>query len=322
MERRERIGIAAGVASSVLGGIAAAVTRFAVETMDPLLVTVFRFGAGFLFLLPIALATRARWPRGLDLAKTAALGVLFYGLFFVVYAKALTFTGAARGALGVATLPVLTMAVAAALGRERLTRRKCAGVLVAFVGVTIALAADLGSAPPGAWRGDAMMIGAMLSMSLYTIYSGPLRARSSALGYACAGMAAGAGLNVAVAWSGDLWAAVRAMEAPQWGAALFLGIFPGAAGFYLWVCAVERTTPTRLANTIAVSPIAAGAAAALLMAEPFGTGLVLGVVAVAAGIWIASSEGGGLPGAPPLRELSDRQLRDLGLRRDQLPRVP
>jgi drug/metabolite transporter (DMT)-like permease len=289
MDRSERIGIAAGIVSSALGGMAAAVTRFAVATTDPVLVTLFRFGIGCVLLLAIARVTRVRWPRGVDLLATVALGAMFYGAFFVAYARALTFTTAARGSLGVATLPVLTMVVAAAMRRERLTSRKSAGVLVALSGVAVSLATDLSSAPAGAWRGDAMMIAAMLSMSLYTIYSRPVMARSSALGYACIGMGAGAMLNLLVASSGGASSAIQAMDTPQWAAALFLGIVPGAVGFFLWVYAIERTTPTRVAATITVSPISAGALAVLLVAEPFGIGLMLGAIAVAVGIWIAST---------------------------------
>jgi drug/metabolite transporter (DMT)-like permease len=114
-------------------------------------------------------------------------------------------------------------------------------------------------------------------------------ARSSALGYACAGMAAGATLNATIAVSNNGWAALSAMGAQQWAAALFLGVVPGALGFFLWVYAVQRTTPTRAAATITISPISAGALAALLVSEPFGIGLLAGAVAVAVGIWMASS---------------------------------
>ena len=281
MDRTERLGIAAGIASSALGGMAAAVTRYAVTSVDPVLVTIFRFGIGCLLLLPFALSTRTRWPRGADLFATAALGVMFYGVFFVAYARALTLTTAARGSLGVATLPVLTMMVAAALGKERLTLRKTVGVLAALSGVTISLSTGLSSAPIGAWRGDAMMIAAMLSMSLYTIYSRPFVARSSALGYACAGMAAGAVLNATIVSSSNGWAALQTLGGSQWAAAAFLGAGPGAAGFFLWAYAVQRTTPTRAAATITVSPICAGALAAVLVSEPFSIGLVVGAVAVA-----------------------------------------
>ena len=76
----------------------------------------------------------------------------------------------------------------------------------------------------------------------------------------------------------------------QWAAALYLGALAGALGFYLWVYALERTTPTRVANTITVSPIAAALLAAVLVGEPIGVSLLIGIAAVGAGIWIASTE--------------------------------
>jgi len=284
-----RAGILAGVLSSAFGGMAAAVTRFVIDSTDPVTVAVFRFGLGFLFLLPVALALRVRWPRGRDWIGVAALGAMFYGVFFVVYAESLVYTTAARGSLAVSTLPVLTMLVAAALGREALTARKTLGVAVAMGGVALALAAGLAEAPPEAWRGDLIMLGGMLSMALYNVLSRPLMARSSALGYATAGMFFGAGLNAVVAWSAGSLQTVQYFNTGQWAAMLYLGLFAGGLGFYLWVYALERATPTRVANTITVSPIAAALLGAVLVGEPIGASLVIGVVAVAAGIWIAST---------------------------------
>jgi drug/metabolite transporter (DMT)-like permease len=290
MQTSERAGVLAAVASSALGGMAAAVTRFVIGATDPVTLAVFRFGLGFLFLLPVALVLRCRWPRGRDWLGVAALGVMFYGVFFVVYGESLSYTTAARGSLAVSTLPLLTMIVAALLGREQLTARKTLGVLVAMGSVAIALAAGLADAPAEAWRGDLMMIAGMLSMALYNVLSRPLMARSSPLGYATAGMAFGSGCNVLLAWSGGGLSAVQTFGAAQWVAALYLGAFAGALGFYLWVYALERATPTRVANTITVSPIAAALLAAVLVSEAIGPSLLIGVAGVGAGIWIASTE--------------------------------
>jgi drug/metabolite transporter (DMT)-like permease len=94
-------GIIAGAVSSALGGMAAAVTRAIIGASDPVTLSVFRFGVGFLILLPVALALGSRWPRARDWIGVAALGVMFYGVFFVVYAEALVYTTAARGSLAV-----------------------------------------------------------------------------------------------------------------------------------------------------------------------------------------------------------------------------
>jgi len=250
---------------------------------------VFRLGLGFLILLPVAIVMRSRWPRGRDWIGVAALGVMFYGVFFVVYAEALVYTTAARGSLAVATLPVLTMVVAAALGRETLTLRKSLGVTVAMCGVAIALAAGLAEAPPGAWRGDLIMLGGMLSMALYNVLSRPFMQRSSPLGYATAGMAFGSGMNVLLALQAGQLHVIHSFGPAQWAAMLYLGAFAGALGFYLWVYALQHATPTRVANTITVSPIAAALLAAVLIGEPIGLSLVVGVIAVGVGIWIAST---------------------------------
>jgi drug/metabolite transporter (DMT)-like permease len=54
------------------------------------------------------------------------------------------------------------------------------------------------------------------------------------------------------------------------------------------VFALERTTPTRVANTMTVNPITASLVAAAIIGEPIGVELALGIGAVGAGIWIAA----------------------------------
>ena len=55
--------------------------------------------------------------------------------------------------------------------------------------------------------------------------------------------------------------------------------------------ALQRASPTRVANTMAVNPLVAGLLAALLLAEPFTVNLAVGLAAVFVGIWIATTEG-------------------------------
>ena len=77
---------------------------------------------------------------------------------------------------------------------------------------------------------------------------------------------------------------------PQWLAGVYLGVGGGALAFILWVMALERTTPTRVANTMTVNPIAAGLLATQLVGEPITLNLIIGLIAVFAGIWIATTE--------------------------------
>ena len=211
-------------------------------------------------------------------------------MFFVLFNVSLTYTTAARGALALSTLPLLTMVVAAALGVERLTARKTVGVLIAMGGVAVALAAGVAPRPPApgaatsswspgrsAWRATAC---------------GPARssggrARSP---FTTAGMGVGAAALALLAWWTGGFAAAGRFGPREWAAIGYLGVFGAALVFYLWAFALERTTPTRVASTITVNPVTASIVAALLLGEPIGLNLAAGVAAVFAGIWIASTE--------------------------------
>src|SRR5262245_24991446 len=99
----ERIGVLIAVLSSTFGGTAAAVTRFRSDGADPVTLAAFRFGIGVLVLLPIALLSRGKFPRGRDWIGVGLLGLMFFAVFFVFYNVALGYTTTARGSLALST---------------------------------------------------------------------------------------------------------------------------------------------------------------------------------------------------------------------------
>ena len=284
------LGVLIAVVSSALGGTAAAVTRYMVGDADALTLAILRWGIGFVCVLPVALLLRAQWPARRDWPAVAGLGVCFFGLFFILYNIAVAYTTAARASLALSTLPLQTMLIGALLGAEPMTVRKSAGVGIAMLGVFAALASGLSAAPSGAWRGELIMVGAVLCMAFYNVLSQPLIKRSSALGFLAVGMGFGA---VALALAGiatNRISVLTGFGAPQWIAGAYLGIGGGALAFILWVLALERATPTRVANTMTVNPIAAALLATQLVDEPITANLIVGLLAVFLGIWIATTE--------------------------------
>ena len=286
----EWIGVSIALLSSCLGGTAAAITRYLVTGADPISLAILRWGIGFLCVLPAALILKVRWPQQRDWPAVALLGVCFFGLFFIFYNIAIGFTTAARASLALATLPLHTMVVAALLGVEPLTLRKSIGVGVAVLGVMAALATGLSTAPDGAWRGELIMTAAVFCMAFYNVLSRPFMQRSSALGFLAFGMGAGAAALVLVGLFTGSIVALKSFGSSQWIAGIYLGVGGGAAAFILWVLALERATPTRVATTMTVNPIAAALLATQLVGEPIRPNLVFGLVAVFAGIWIATTE--------------------------------
>ncbi|MGH6665189.1 MAG: DMT family transporter, partial [Pseudolabrys sp.] len=187
------------------------------------------------------------------------------------------------------TLPLQTMVVGALLRVEPLTVRKTLGVCIAVLGVFAALASGIAAAPPGAWRGELIMAGAVLCMAFYNVLSRPFIQRSSALGFLTVGMGAGAAALIIVGVATGRVAVLASFGTAQWIAGIYLGVGGGALAFILWVLALERATPTRVANTMTVNPIAAALLANQLIGEPITLNLVVGLIAVFAGIWIATT---------------------------------
>jgi drug/metabolite transporter (DMT)-like permease len=286
----EWFGVAIAIVSSSVGGTAAAVTRYLVGNADPLTLAILRWGIGFLCVLPVALLLRVRWPKRSDWPAVATLGICFFGLFFILYNIAVGYTTAARASLALSTLPLQTMLVGAFLGAELLTWRKSEGVAIAMLGVFAALATGLAEAPPGAWRGELIMTAAVLCMAVYNVLSRPLMQRSSALGFLAVGMGCGAVVLILAGLATGSVASLAHFGRPQWIAGAYLGIGGGAVAFILWVLALQRATPTRVANTMTANPLAAALLATVLVDEPITPNLIAGLVAVFVGIWVATTE--------------------------------
>ena len=157
-------------------------------------------------------------------------------------------------------------------------------------GVSMALLTGLAAAPAGAWRGDLLMVGAALCMALYSIWSKPFIRRSGPISFTTLAMAAGAAVLVTLSLLRGSFAPVEAFGPPQWLGVFYLGAFGSALTFYLWAYALERTTPTRVAISVTVNPVAASLVGATMLGEPLRWNLVVGIVTVFIGIWIATTQ--------------------------------
>jgi drug/metabolite transporter (DMT)-like permease len=286
---RDHVGVLAAITSSAIGGVAGGATRFVIHATDPVTLGVFRFGTGFLILLPIAFFVKGRWPQGRDWIAVTMLGILFFFAFSVLFNLAYSYTTAARGALTLSTMPLTTMLVGAVLSVEKITARKSAGVLVAVAGVFLALMLGLADAPEGAWRGELIMFAATLCMSFYNVWSRPFITRSDPLTFLTAGM--GAAAFSLLVWTLAIhgFEAAAHFDSSQWLAIVYLGVVGSAGAFILWVFALSRTSPTKTAVTITVNPVFASIVGALAMSEGIGLNLIAGLAAVALGIWIATT---------------------------------
>jgi drug/metabolite transporter (DMT)-like permease len=289
-DRPQLLPTLAAILACVLGGASVVATRIAVAEAEPLAVAALRYAGAGLVLIAIALAVRQPRVRATFAQwwPVIVLGVLQFGLFGWLFTASPQYVPAARAALVLATMPMLTLALSVLLGRERLTPPKFFGAMLAFGGVALALGDRALTTGAEAWKGDLLMFGAALVGSVYNVLTGLYARRFPPLTMTAVQAPVGAvALFVALALTGDVSDLVG-FTSVGWLAVAFLATIGGAATFYSWIWALERAAPSRVAVTVSLNPVAAAILGALVLGEPVTTRLLLGLVGVVAGIALAN----------------------------------
>ena len=185
-------------------------------------------------------------------------------------------------------LPLLTLAVAVILGREQAGARKLAGILVAVLGVAVSLHPKLSAAPEGAWRGDLLMVGAAACGAVYNVLVRPYLGRSSPLAVTALGMLTGAAALTIAEIAFGSFAPLAAFGPVEWATILYLGVVGAALTFLLWSLGLAHATPTVTALTVTVNPLVSAVLGVFLLDEPLSAAFALGLVAVVAGLALAT----------------------------------
>lgn len=292
------LALVAAAATGVQVGAAMVATRFVIGQTGPASLALLRYAIGFLCLLPavLAAASRVRFAAR-DLAPIALLGVAQFGILVALLNWGLRLVPAGRGALVFATFPLLTMLVAAGLGRERLTWPRTLGVLLTIVGVGLALGDKV--VQPGAghgWAGELAVLAAALCGAVCSVLYRPYLRRYPALPVSALAMLASVGVLAVLAGVGEgFFAAWPRFTRDGWLAVLFIGASSGV-GYFLWLWALGHASPTRVTVFLSLSP----ATALLLGAATLGEGVsalsLAGLACLACGLWAANREARPDPG--------------------------
>lgn len=279
----------AAAGTGVQVGAALVATRFVVDQSGPISLALLRYIVGFLCLLPFVLmAGKAARIGRRDLLPIALIGIVQFGGVVAVLNFGLQYIPAGRAALIFATFPLITMLLAAALGHERLTAAKSAGVLLTISGVALALgdkALDRGGGAD-AWIGELAVFFSAFCGALSSVLYRPYLRRYPALPVGALAMLASVGFLAVLAAGEGFYTAAPRFSAGGWAAVIFIGVSSGVF-FFLWLWALERTTATRVTIFLALSPITAAALGALLLGEPLTLLLLAGLACVVLGLCLA-----------------------------------
>jgi drug/metabolite transporter (DMT)-like permease len=285
---RETLALAAAAATGVQVGAALVASRFVIHDIGPASLALLRYAVALLCLLPaVLLSTRTRFAFR-DLLAVMGLGIVQFGVLIALLNLGLQFISSTRAALLFATFPLLTMLIAAVLGRERLTRAKGAGVVLTILGVGLALGERLMiENSTNEWLGALMVLLATLCGAVCSVLYRPYLVRYPTLPIGAWAMLASVLFLSGLAGAEGFFADLPHLGAAGWAAVVFIGVSSGI-GYILWLWALKNTTPTRVAVFLSLSPITAALLGVWLLGEPFTPGVLLGLLGVVGGLWLAT----------------------------------
>lgn len=228
------------------------------------------------------------WDADGTLWPGIATGVLFAGEFGLIF-TALQFTDASRGVIFLYTAPFfVALGALLWLPNENMRKAQWLGMALAFAGVLLLFGENLVRPAGQAWIGDLMMLAGALFWAATTLTvkatvlarSAPEKTLLYQLGVSALVLPL---LSLAFGEAG-----VFAPSARVW-ASLAYQIVVVASGAYLaWFWLIRRYPATRISSFSFLTPVMGVLAGVVLLGEPLTPLIVLALVLVGAGIWVAN----------------------------------
>jgi len=219
-----------------------------------------------------------------DAARLAAVGLLVVVGYHVSLNVGTRFTTSGTAALVVALAPALTLVLATALGLERATVRRGAGLAVAFAGVAVVVLLGAGGELSLATaKGPLIVLAAPVSFALYNVLLQPLLDRYSLLALTAASSLVGT-LGLFPLARPSTVDTVTGISAGDAALVLYLGILCTLLGYLAWNVGLRGLGSTNAVTYAYGIPVLAVAFGAVLLDETVTLWLAVGGALVLAGV--------------------------------------
>ncbi len=270
-------------------GITPAITKLAVEAIDPLTVGLLRTVLAALPSLPVALALRLRLPA--DAAGWGFLAVSSIGGFIgfpLLFSLGVARTTTAHAALIIAIMPALTGLFGAVVERVWPGRRWWRGIALALGGEVLLIGARFGFEEPGATlAGDLLCLGAALVASAGYVAGSRLAPRIGSWSTTLWGLSLGGLVQLPVLILVLDQTAWRMAGGVGFAAVGYLALFSTVLAYVAWYWALAVGGTARIGSVQFAQPVIAVVVAVTLLGEALTPPLTAATVAVLAGIAIA-----------------------------------
>ena len=261
------------------------VVKGAIGIVPPVAFTFLRFAMAAATLL-VLLRWREgaiRLPHG-DVLRIAALGIIGFGFYQLIWTVALQTIPAGDSALLIAASPVITALLAMAMGADLASPVKILGALVSFVGVALVIAAGQGLDLGVSLAGDLLTLGAAACWAVYTVFGADTLRRHSPLLATTWAIVFGTLIMAPVGIAQLLTVDLAVIGPPVVLAVVYAGTLAAGVSNVVVFNGLKLLGPTRVAAFQFLVPALAVVLAALFLGEAIRPGQVLGGVVILAGV--------------------------------------
>ncbi|MBI5350346.1 MAG: DMT family transporter, partial [Chloroflexi bacterium] len=260
----------ASLAAACVGvqvGSAIVATRFVIDQTHPGSLAFLRYSIGAVcLLLPLLASARVPFSKR-DLLPLSLLGIIQFGVVVALLNYALQYIPSARAAIIFATVPFQTMVFATVFNYERLTFPKIFGVILTIIGVGFVLGERvLQAGNTQGWLGDIAVFISASSAAVCSVLYRPYLQRYPTLQISSFAMFASVVFLAFLAAGENFFTAFPRFTSEGWVAVFFIGISSGI-GYYLWLWALNNTSPTKVTIFLALNPITAAGLGAFFLGE-------------------------------------------------------
>jgi drug/metabolite transporter (DMT)-like permease len=239
------------------------------------------------FISVIALTRSEQRPKltTRDLRELFFLGAIGTFLYQLCFVAGVGRTSVGNSSLIIGTSPVLIALMSSVAGHERITPMRWVGVVLASFGLYLVVGHDL-DLSGATWRGDALMIAAVICWSLFSVASQGVLKRHSPLMVIGMAFSIGGALYVLilVPWLARLdWAAV---STTSWLLMLASALLSLNLSYWIWYTGLQKLGGSRTSVYSYLTPIVAMIVAAFWLHEPISRNQMAGAAAIFAGLLI------------------------------------
>ena len=275
------------ILAAVFWGLNFAATKYAAESIPPLVIVAFRFtGGGLLLLLILRLLEPESRPGRKDLILMAALGCFGVAVAQSGFTFGVSLTSAASTGLIFATAPVWGLLLGAVLGLERPTIRGILGLALSVVGVAVVVFEGFGSGGDSL-VGDLLVLMASVGVGGYTVLSMPLLERHTPLAVAGYPVVFGAPFLLVLSSPSLLDLEWRSVGTGSWAAVAFSAIFATAFAFAGWQRGISRIGANRVLVYQYLITVVGVASGIVFFGETLGIEKIVGGAVILIGVSLA-----------------------------------